>query len=257
MKKGQIVVLAMAGAAILSLSSCGSSKAAGGNSKDSIESAQWKLESMNGEQNKAFAEGDSFTLEFLPTESRIAGVGACNRFFGTYGLAAKDGIDIKMGGATMMACPNLNLEQPYFNMLDGADKYKIEAGKLLLYTKDKVVAVFHKYTAPITADGHNAENSLDYTGEYTGTIPAADCPGIKIVLKLNDNKTYSIKNEYIDRDTKLTYKGDYSIAGNMITLQNGTEKEFYKVGENTLTMLDQDGNEVTGDLAKMYVLTKK
>ena len=29
-----------------------------------------------------------------------------------------------------------------------------------------------------TTDMHNAENSLDYDGTYTGTFPAADCPGI-------------------------------------------------------------------------------
>lgn len=145
MRKGQLVFLAMAGAAIVSLSSCGNGKKAAGSSVNSaIESAQWKLESMNGKADAAFTEGDSFTVEFLPQESKIAGKGACNRFFGQYSLAKKGEIDIKMGGATMMACPNLDLEQPYFNMLDGADKYKIEKGKLLFYKEGKVIATFKK-----------------------------------------------------------------------------------------------------------------
>ena len=33
-------------------------------------------------------------------------------------------------------------------------------------------------------DGHNAENALDYTGTYEGTIPAADCPGINVSVEL-------------------------------------------------------------------------
>lgn len=142
MRKGQFVFLAMAGAAIVSLSSCGSSKKATESTNSTIESAQWKLESMNGKDEAAFKEGDSFTVEFLPKESKIAGKGACNRFFGQYSLAKKGEIDIKMGGSTMMACVNLNLEQPYFNMLDQADRYTIKGGKLTLYKGDNVVAIF-------------------------------------------------------------------------------------------------------------------
>ena len=33
-------------------------------------------------------------------------------------------------------------------------------------------------TSTETTDMHNAENSLDYDGTYTGTFPAADCPAI-------------------------------------------------------------------------------
>ncbi|MEG1484553.1 MAG: copper resistance protein NlpE N-terminal domain-containing protein [Bacteroidales bacterium] len=252
MKKRQIVILVMMGAAMLSLSSCGSSKAAG----NSIESAQWKLESMNGEKNKAFAESDSFTLEFLKKEGRIAGVGACNRFFGNYELAKKGEIDIKMGGATMMACPNLNLEAPYFKMLDEADKYKIEKEKLLLYIGDKVTAVFTQYTKPAALDMHNAQNSLNYVGKYTGTLPAADCPGIKTTVTLNKDNTCTVIMDYIDRDTKFTEQGKYSIAGNLITVETSDGKAYYKVGENTITRLDNECNPITGDLASMYVLNK-
>ena len=40
-------------------------------------------------------------------------------------------------------------------------------------------------------DMHNAENALDYDGTYTGTFPAADCPGINITLTLNKDKTFT------------------------------------------------------------------
>ena len=48
-------------------------------------------------------------------------------------------------------------------------------------------------------DMHNTENSLDYNGTYTGTFPAADCPGINITLTLNKDKTFTLVSEYIDR----------------------------------------------------------
>ena len=108
------------------------------------------------------------------------------------------------------------------------------------------------------ADMHNAENALDYDGTYTGTFPAADCPGINITLTLNKDKTFTLVSEYIDRkDATFTDKGNYTIEGNLITLQNGTEKNYYKVGENTLTALDRDKQEITGELAEHYILHKQ
>ena len=107
-------------------------------------------------------------------------------------------------------------------------------------------------------DMHNAENALDYDGTYTGTFPAADCPGINITLTLNKDKTFTLVSEYIDRkDATFTDKGNYTIEGNLITLQNGTEKNYYKVGENTLTALDRDKQEITGELAEHYILHKQ
>lgn len=253
MRKG--IFLAMASAAILSLTACGGSKAAQGN-KESIEKTQWKLESMNGEKKAAFAREDSFTFELLPQESRIAGKGACNRFFGDYKLEKDGMIDMKMGGSTRMACPDMDLEQPFFMMLDEADKYKIENGKLTLYKGNTPVGVFVKYKA--APDMHTAENSLDVAGTYTGTLPAADCPGIKTSLTLNKDNTFAVSMEYIDRNTKFTDKGTYAVKGNILTLTDGKDKSktLYKIGENSLTMLDADGKEVTGAMADMYVLHK-
>lgn len=38
---------------------------------------------------------------------------------------------------------------------------------------------------------HNAENSLDYDGTYTGTFPAADCPGINMTLTIKKTRLLS------------------------------------------------------------------
>ena len=36
-------------------------------------------------------------------------------------------------------------------------------------------------------------------GTYEGTLPAADCPGIKTVLTLKADSTYQFTSDYIDR----------------------------------------------------------
>lgn len=107
-------------------------------------------------------------------------------------------------------------------------------------------------------DMHNAENSLDYAGVYTGTFPAADCPGIKTTLTIKKNNNFELVSDYIDRPN-ATFKdfGTYSVDGNIMTLVNGNDKQYYKVGENTLTALDQDKQAITGELAEHYILHKQ
>lgn len=116
----------------------------------------------------------------------------------------------------------------------------------------------HDVAATEVTDMHNAENSLDYDGTYTGTFPAADCPGIKITLIINKDKTFELVSDYIDRKNS-TFKeyGTYTVEGNYMTLVNGNDKQYYKIGENTLTALDSDKKEITGDLAEHYVLHKQ
>ena len=51
--------------------------------------------------------------------------------------------------------------------------------------------------------------------------------------------------------------GTYSVEGNIMTLINGEDKQYYKVGENTLIALNQDKQAITGELADHYILHKK
>lgn len=110
-------------------------------------------------------------------------------------------------------------------------------------------------------DHHNARNSLDYAGEYTGTTPCADCEGIGTVVTITYEGTFTKTIKYLgkDDDTVHAFEGDYSWneAGNTITLE-GLEDQpsHYFVGENMLIQLDMDGNRVTGELAEMYILNK-
>lgn len=108
------------------------------------------------------------------------------------------------------------------------------------------------------ADSHNAKNSLDYKGTYTGRIPSASGEGILVAITLSDS-TYVKKMEYVNKKNSTSEeKGTYTwnSAGNTITLQGSEKPNQYFVGENTLSQLDMDGNTITGDLADMYILKK-
>lgn len=108
---------------------------------------------------------------------------------------------------------------------------------------------------PEVVDGHNSQNSVDWAGTYSGTLPCASCPGINTHITLNADGTFEKSEEYLEEkdgvfDTKGTF--EWSADGSSVTL----DEQVYRVGENELIMLDADGNVVEGDLAENYILKK-
>lgn len=99
-------------------------------------------------------------------------------------------------------------------------------------------------------------------GTYEGTLPAADCPGIKTVLTINADSTYQLQQDYIDRkDGHDEASGVLQVLdGNVMMLERPSSGEhtFYKVKDSkSIVMTDSLGNEPEGETAKLYVLTKK
>lgn len=112
----------------------------------------------------------------------------------------------------------------------------------------------------VMIDSHNAQNSLDWMGVYKGVIPAASSPGIEVTLVLSDDGTYRKTDVYIDeKDGTFKEEGNFVWAEDgskiILTLKDG-EKQHYKVQEGRVLLLDQEGNEVTGELASHYILSK-
>ena len=104
-------------------------------------------------------------------------------------------------------------------------------------------------------------NSTKYEGTYTGTMPCADCTGIDTEITINDGK-YIIKRTYLGTENMeqnmFVESGSYTWnkETKILTFDNDPEQR-YLLRDNTLVALDQDGKEVTGDLASLYILKKK
>lgn len=113
------------------------------------------------------------------------------------------------------------------------------------------------------ADSVSADVDLAaVAGTYEGTLPAADCPGIKTVLIINADSTYQLQQDYIDRkDGHDEASGVLQVLdGNVMMLvrPSSGEHSFYKVKDSkSIVMTDSLGNEPEGETAKLYVLTKK
>lgn len=108
-------------------------------------------------------------------------------------------------------------------------------------------------------DMHTSQNSLDWKGTYIGTLPCADCEGIKTIIRLNEDMSYDAVMEYLGKqdgvfETRGYYK--WEDDGQNILLSDDNETK-YKVGENRLIQLDKSDNIITGELADMYILKKQ
>lgn len=99
-------------------------------------------------------------------------------------------------------------------------------------------------------------------GTYEGTLPAADCPGIKTVLTIKADSTYQIEQDYIDqKDGHNEASGVFKVLDDnvlMLVRPSSGGHTFYKVkADNIIVMTDSVGNEPEGEIARFYVLKKR
>jgi heat shock protein HslJ len=113
-----------------------------------------------------------------------------------------------------------------------------------------------------TAPADTTPISSGRQGKYSGVLPCANCEGIETELTLCGDMTYVLTTKYLGRnDSKTdTVKGKFTLQENKLKLAGikGNERSsLYKVEENQVRQLDMEGKEITGELAKRYVLIKK
>lgn len=108
-------------------------------------------------------------------------------------------------------------------------------------------------------------SALDLTavaGTYEGTLPAADCPGFKTVITINADSTYQMQQDAIDRkDGHDEASGILEIKDdNLLVLvrPSSGDRTYIKVKDaDCIVLTDSVGNEPEGEIAKLYVLTRK
>lgn len=122
---------------------------------------------------------------------------------------------------------------------------------------------FIKFTAlalaiVAVASCKNGNSEAGYSGTYHAIMPAADCPGINTILRLDTNGTYIIDRVYIDRsNSAYQEKGKYTVSGDRLTLiSDENDTTLLKAVDGLLKWLDRQGNEITGDLADGYRLRR-
>ncbi len=109
---------------------------------------------------------------------------------------------------------------------------------------------------------NDGQSSLDWAAHYRGVLPCASCPGIDTEIKLYQDSTYVISRRYKGENGSVMKdfgRFSWSENGENIILEHesdSSQNQAYKVGENGLTHLDQNGEEIEGELAEHYFLKK-
>lgn len=113
-----------------------------------------------------------------------------------------------------------------------------------------------------TATDDNYVDLAAVSGTYEGTLPAADCPGIKTVLTIKADSTYQLQQDDIDKKNGHDEaSGVFKVLDGkvlMLVRPSSGEQTYYKVKDNSsIVMTDSLGVEPEGETAKLYVLKKK
>lgn len=108
-----------------------------------IKETYWKLISLHGtpiKMDSSFNKEPHFILK--NKDHRIFGNGGCNHLMGFYKL--KEGHKLSFSGvaSTLMACPNLKLEDQFKKVLEQTDHYSLMDDELTLLQGDTPLAKF-------------------------------------------------------------------------------------------------------------------
>ncbi|REL37663.1 hypothetical protein DYD21_07720 [Rhodohalobacter sp. SW132] len=94
---------------------------------------------------------------------------------------------------------------------------------------------------------------------FTGTLPCASCPGISYELRLEENQSFTEFSRYLDRDPgDFVYTGRWSAAEDSLTLHfdHSDDIKQFLYADETLKLLDSEGETITGELEDHYELQK-
>lgn len=114
--------------------------------------------------------------------------------------------------------------------------------------------------AQLEAAADSSENSVDWHGIYQGLLPCADCDGVETTLILRADHTYTLVRSMLG-ETAKTDEASGTFAwmadgGSIMLNDAGDAPDQYKVGENQIWQLDDQGREITGLMAETYILKK-
>jgi len=97
-----------------------------------ITDRYWKLVKLqNRKIETAEGEREAF-LVFSSAENRIHGNSGCNMFNGGYEFTEMNRIKFSKMASTMMACPDMETEREFLQVLETADSYSLKGDTLLL-----------------------------------------------------------------------------------------------------------------------------
>lgn len=98
------------------------------------------------------------------------------------------------------------------------------------------------------------------SGTFEGTLPCADCSGIKTELVISEDGKFKLTETYMAKKEKQFVSEGEIVRGEggrfSLTDKDGTVRQ-YELTDNTIAVLNAEGKKAEGELADKYILTKK
>ncbi len=99
--------------------------------KFTLAETKWRLVELNGKPIKQKGKKDYF-LKLNSKDGRFTAFAGCNNMSGNYFMKTSMSISFSGVISTMMACPEMDLEQKFSQMLEKVDNYNIVENRLQL-----------------------------------------------------------------------------------------------------------------------------
>jgi heat shock protein HslJ len=119
----------------------GLAAAADPNPNAKLRDTHWVVQTLDGKPVLAAAESPGLHLVLQARSQHLSGFAGCNRFRGRYTQRGTQ-IALKALGSTRMACPQMQQEQRFLELLAAVDAYRIEGSVLTLLEGDAVRVTF-------------------------------------------------------------------------------------------------------------------
>ncbi len=142
MKSVKIIIIAMLGILITGCCRCNMVQKRYGKP---LVGTQWQLVQFEG---RDVTPSDNYTIQFA-NDNTFSGIAECNRMLGRYIAFENGNMEISNIGLTRMACPNMEREQRFIEILESVTDYKMDGPMLMLICDGELRAIFQAMNAEL------------------------------------------------------------------------------------------------------------
>ena len=222
----------------------------------------WRLLKFQGSDGKTLTPDNSakYTIAF-DSDGRVSVRIDCNRGHGTWKSVGASQIEFAPLALTRAMCPPAALNDRMPKDWLHLRSYILKHGHLLLSLMgDRGVYEFE----PLNREQHQDGATISgLPATFIGTLPCADCPGIRYQVDLLPDHSFVSRMTYEERSTRLDDRGHWQLApdGKTLVLQGGSgaPQKFAVADGDTLRKLDIDGHEIVSrmnyDLKRVATFT--
>jgi heat shock protein HslJ len=226
------------------------------NATSDLGGTSWRLVAFLAGDGTALTPEDpsKYTIAFDPADQVSLRID-CNRGHATWISTAANQLQFGPLALTRAMCPAGALNDRLVKDWQNVRSYTLKDHHLFLsLMADGGTYEYEPSAGPAPAAvalpiQPSALSALPAT--FVGTLPCADCPGIRYQLNLNADHTFTSRMTYQERNTSFDESGHWELSDNgktvVLTNDRGRTEKFALRVVETLRQLDSAGNEINSN----------